>query len=164
MTFDIAINLASITSSALELTGSPSTSMALVLDNGITFDRYFNLYVIYVDYFNYMRSLFNQHQPRGAGDVPEDQFISDDGVLPSAREIRLKMLRQPSATATPTTSALGAKPTVRSLEEEMLANRSSRGKLSTKSKLFMVKSCHSSKPKHVRALFSIPFFPTRFLG
>jgi hypothetical protein len=67
MTFDISINLASIANSAQELAGSPSTSMARVLNNSITFDRYFNLYIIYVDYFNYMRSLSHEHQPRGAG-------------------------------------------------------------------------------------------------
>jgi hypothetical protein len=64
--------------------------MARVLNNGRTFDRYFNLYVIYVDYFKYMRSLSHEHQPRGARGVLEDQFISEDGVLPDAREIRLE--------------------------------------------------------------------------
>jgi hypothetical protein len=64
--------------------------------------------------------------------------------------------------ASPTTSALGAKPTVRSSEEELLANGSLGAKLSTKLKLLRVKSWHSSKPKHVRALFSIPFFPLDF--
>jgi hypothetical protein len=89
-TFDITINLSSIANSARELAGSPSTSMVQVLDNGITFDRYLDLYVIYVDYFNYMRSLSHEHQPRGAGGVLEDQFISDDGVLSGAHERRLE--------------------------------------------------------------------------
>ena len=55
-----------------------------------TFDRYFNLYVIYVDYFHYMRSLSHEHQPRGAGGVLEDQFIFDDVVLFGTRERRLE--------------------------------------------------------------------------
>jgi hypothetical protein len=89
-TLDIAINLASIATSARELAGSLSTSVARVLDNGITSDRYFNLYAIYVDHFNYMRSLSHKHQSRGAGDVLEDQFISDDEVLSDVRERRLE--------------------------------------------------------------------------
>jgi hypothetical protein len=89
-TFYIAINLASIANSARELAGLLSTSMARVLNNGMTLDRYFNLYIIYVDYFNYMRSLSHEHQPRGAGGVLEDQFISDDGVLSGAHERRLE--------------------------------------------------------------------------
>jgi hypothetical protein len=60
-TFYIAINLASIANSARELAGLLSTSMARVLNNGMTLDRYFNLYIIYVDYFNYMRSLSHEH-------------------------------------------------------------------------------------------------------
>jgi hypothetical protein len=87
-TFYIAINLASIANSARELAGLLSTSMARVLNNGMTLDRYFNLYIIYVDYFNYMRSLSHEHQPRGAGGVLEDQSFLDDGVLSGAREKR----------------------------------------------------------------------------
>jgi hypothetical protein len=89
-TFNIAINLASIANSARVLAGSLSTSMARVLDNSITFNHYFNLYNIYVDYFNYMQSLSHEHQPRGTGGVLEDQFISNDGVLSGAHERRLE--------------------------------------------------------------------------
>jgi hypothetical protein len=71
---------ASLVTSARELAGLPSTSMARVLDNGLTFDCYFNLYVIYVDYFNYIQSLSYEHHARGGGGVLEDQFISDDGA------------------------------------------------------------------------------------
>jgi hypothetical protein len=37
-----------------------------------------------------MRSLSHKHQSRGAGDVLEDQFISDDEVLSDVRERRLE--------------------------------------------------------------------------
>jgi hypothetical protein len=37
-----------------------------------------------------MRSLSHEHQPRGAGGVLEDQFISDNRVLSGARERRLE--------------------------------------------------------------------------
>jgi hypothetical protein len=76
-----------------------------------TFDRYFNLYVICVDYFNYMRSLSHEHQPRGAGVYRRtNSSLMMESCLALVRE-DLKMLQQPSATATPTTSALGAETT-----------------------------------------------------
>jgi hypothetical protein len=46
------------------LTGSSSSSMTRVLDNYITFNHcynYFNFYVVYVDYFHYVRSLYHKH-------------------------------------------------------------------------------------------------------
>jgi len=75
------------------LKGSPTTSASpLLWLEGLTatFGCYFNLYVIYIDYFHYMRSLSHEHQPRGAGGVLEDQFILDDEVLSGARERRLE--------------------------------------------------------------------------
>jgi hypothetical protein len=79
-----------------------------------TFGRYFNLYVIYIDYFHYMRSLSHEHQPRGAGGVLKDQFILDNEVLSGALMRKdLKTLWQPSVTTTPTAPALGADATMR---------------------------------------------------
>ena len=75
------------------LKGLPTTSASpLPCLEGLTatFGCYFNLYVIYIDYFHYMRSLSHEHQPRGAGGVLEDQFILDDEVLSGARERRLE--------------------------------------------------------------------------
>ena len=73
---------------------SPTSLSPLVRLEGlaVTFDRYFNLYV---DYFHYMRSLFHEHQPRGAGGVLEDQFILDDEVLSGARVRRLEDVAAP---------------------------------------------------------------------
>jgi len=71
---------------------SPTSPSPLPRLEGLatTFGCYFNLYVIYIDYFHYMRSLSHEHQPRGAGGVLEDQFILDDEVLSGARERRLE--------------------------------------------------------------------------
>ena len=76
---------------------SPTSLSPLVRLEGlaVTFDRYFNLYVIYVDYFHYMRSLSHEHQPRGAGGVLEDPFILDDEVLSGARVRRLEDVAAP---------------------------------------------------------------------
>jgi hypothetical protein len=52
MTFDIAINLASI---ATLVRG------ARVLDNYITFNHTYNYFNYYVDYFHDMRSLSHEH-------------------------------------------------------------------------------------------------------
>ena len=73
--------------------GSPTTSASPLLwleELAATFGCYINLYIIYIDYFHYMRSLSHEHQPRGAGGVLEDQFILDDEVLSGARERRLE--------------------------------------------------------------------------
>ena len=76
---------------------SPTSPSPLPRLEGLatTFGRYFNLYVIYIDYFHYMRSLSHEHQPRGAGGVLEDQFILDDEVLSGARVRRLEDVAAP---------------------------------------------------------------------
>jgi len=72
-----------------------------------TFNRYFNLYVIYIDYFHYMQSLFQEHQPRGAGVYWRTSSSLMMGSCPVLVKEDLKMLRQPVA-ATPTALALRA--------------------------------------------------------
>ena len=70
------------------LKGLPTTSASpLLCLEGLTatFGCYFNLYVIYIDYFHYMRSLSHELPARGAGGVLEDQFILEDGALPEAQ-------------------------------------------------------------------------------
>ena len=72
---------------------TPTTSaLPLLWLEGLAtiFGCYFNLYIIYIDYFHYMQNLSHEHQPRGAGGVLEDQFILDDEVLSGARERRLE--------------------------------------------------------------------------
>jgi len=131
---------------------SPTSPSPLPQLEGLatTFGRYFNLYVIYIDYFHYMRSLSHEHQPRGAGGVLEDQFILDDEVLSGARERRLE-----DATTTfghDDSNCIGRKPrlpwgctggpihlrrwsSTRSSKKKPLANRSSEVKLPAKSNL-----------------------------
>ena len=80
------------------LKGLPTTSASpLLWLEGLTatFGCYFNLYVIYLDYFHYTRSLSHEHQPRGAGGVLEDPFILDDEVLSGARVRRLEDVAAP---------------------------------------------------------------------
>ena len=76
---------------------SPTSPSPLPRLEGLatTFGRYFNLYVIYIDYFHYMRSLSHEHQPRGAGGVLEDPFILDDEVLSGAHVRRLEDVAAP---------------------------------------------------------------------
>jgi hypothetical protein len=72
----------------------------------------YSIYVIYADYFHYMRSLSHRHQPRGAGGVLEDKSILDGRILSGAREIRLEDVASPSTMATSITSAFEARSTI----------------------------------------------------
>ena len=60
--FDIISDFSN--ASKFGLRGSPTTSASPLLwlqGLAATFGRYFNLYVIYIDYFHYMRSLSHEH-------------------------------------------------------------------------------------------------------